>query len=419
MTQANVRDLKFMGHSFGLLKNGKFGFFIGERKAAKAPPAPLEGWIIFFVHLLGARSPLRAEPSTKLVECFGLPIHTINTQVEVEVQTLRAKIEAARNGRGVLVPQQRRLLVDGKDIAVGSITFGKVDGGRWTLSSDSGGPFKAGPEVLLNIASIVLRDEWVRMHLPAYHVPWAPSVRPEYWEGDQPQRQLLGLETFPDEIWEQPSSNAPSGDDSGEKLKTSTPTSVAQPSVPAATEPRQDRAAKLLRALLDVDKFSQGNQEGPMAVLMAPLVSMVHAAAKALTEAGVQPAPEGVSAAALDQQAELLFEKHAEILRTRLQDEIAKAEKAKTIANAHIESLKTLAAQTEAQVQEVDQQREALTEEREEWEQLVRDQTDELSQREAALKASQEKLAQDQANLQQAQAASARDLLKNLKKGNG
>jgi hypothetical protein len=411
MTQTNVRELKFEGFSFGSVKGGKFGFYQGEKKAIKAPTAPLTSWIFFFVQLLGTRSPLRVEAS-KLAECFVIPIHTVNTNSRTEVLQLQARLERAGNGRHVLSPAQRKPLLHGENIVLGSITFQKVSGDRWTIHTADGGPLKVGPEIMLNLACIALRDEWVRERLPAYHVPWAPSLKSEYWEGDQPRRELLELDQLPDGIWERSSGNAEgaSGGDSGEKLETSTPLVTPKPST-------QSAAAKLLRALLDVERCSHGNQDGPVAAFLNPLMALVQAVTKALTDAGVQPAPGGVSTAALDEQAELLFAKHADILRGLLRDEIAKAEAAKNIAYTHIESLNTLASTTEADVKKAERERNDLKEEKKEWAEFVQGQATELDQREAAVNAREAKVAQGEAALQQAQAASAKDLLKSLKKG--
>jgi DNA repair exonuclease SbcCD ATPase subunit len=411
MTQTQARDLKLEGYSFGSVKGEKFGFYLGQdKKATKAPTAPLTSWIIFFIHLLGARSPIKVE-GNGLMESLALPMNTINPNSKDELRALAQKLEAARKGRPSLAPQQRSLLNHGKDVVLGNLTFRKVDGNRWTLSTDHGGPLKVGPEIILALACIALRDEWVRENLPSYHVPWAPSLRPEYWEGDQPARSLLETRELPDDIWEQPL-----GDATVAKPPVSPTDNVVTPKEPA----RQDGAANLLRALLNVEKLSSSDQPVPLALLITPLVAMLQAAAKALTDAGVQPAPDGVSTAELDQQAELLFAKHAGILRILLQEQIAKATEAKELAETHIANLKALASEIEAQSQKVEQERQALKEDQEEWDQLMQSETETLDRREADLKERENGLSEGEAALQKAQAASAKDLLKSLyKNGNG
>lgn len=416
MTQTGTKDPKLAGTSFGMLGNGKCGFYSGEKRRVSVPQVELKYWVVFFVHLLGNKSPLRSAEASELGKCFTVPIHTVNENNSQEVAGLRQKIEEARNGRQALEVERRKLILDGEGISIGNISFYKGTGDRWTISIDAGSNFRVAPEIMLNLGCMVLRDEWVKQNHPQYHVDWLPSLRPELWEGDQPKRQLLELRQFPDDIWEQPArpQEIRASVAGGERSKPSTPVSTSLDQRP---KPSEDGDSQLLRALLNVERhLSNLGKKPELEFLVGPLGSLVASAVQVLKGLGVQPVPDGVSAVMLDQQAELLFKKHEALLRERLQAEIAKAEEAKRIADTHIQSLKTLAATTAKEVEESEAQRAAHEREKKEWSQLVEDQTQDLSRREDELKEAQAKLVDEQVRLEKAQEASARDLLKSLKK---
>jgi|GEM_PF-5141676 len=412
MTQTGTRDPKLAGTSFGMLKGSKCGFYNGDKRVAAVPQVELKFWIPFFVHLLGNKSPLKGGEAAELGRCFAVPIHAVNEKNSSEVEGLRYRIEEVRNGRRALEVQRRKLILDGKGIAIGNISFGETSGGRWTITSDAGGCFRVAPEIMLNLASMVLRDEWVKENFPEYHVDWLPSLRPDLWEGDQPKRDLRELREFPDDIWEQPArpEEIRASVAGGEKSKPSAPVSVSLDQQP---KPSEGGDSELLRALLNVEKYlpNLGKKPG-LGVLAEPLGSLVASAVQALKTLGIQPAPDGVPAAMLDQQAELLFKKHEALLRERLQAEVAKAEEAKRLADANIESFKVLAATTAKEVTQAEAQRSVYEQEKREWDQLVLDQTNDLSRREDELKEAQRKLDEDRVLLDAARTASARDLLK-------